>query len=923
MKTTTILKRFGLWLLPFLLPLTATAEHNYVDLGLPSGTLWADCNVGASTPEGYGNFYAWGETSTKSSYSWSNYLYASGSSSTVQDIGTHIAGTNYDAATKNWGSDWAMPTLDQANELLTKCTLSFATVNNVKGLRFKGPNGNTIFFPMTGYKEGANYNSAGTETYIWTDTKDIVSKVAYKSMAIYLMRSSSSAKANSQAQPRSSGFVVRAVKKSGGGETSDEEGYAVYNSNTLTFYYDANKASRSGTKYSLNTGANKPGWNEKAGSITKVVFDSSFAEAYPTTTYYWFADMSKLTSINGLEYLMTEDVTNMAYMFYGCSKLVDLDLGTFQTDAVTNMSYMFSGCTSLSYLVLYNISYGMEYVTYSSTFVTKSATNLSYMFAGCSSLTDLVLVEFIVKSSTNTTNMLKGCTSLSSLYINTNLNSLNANALSGVGTASNPCLLEFHEWEAMPEPSSIKPTYYVWKGGYFHNVQTGYAQLSSDGKTLTFKYDIFDDLSWTGDPIPIYSLNTGAEKPEWSGHVANVTKVVFEERFKYVRPSSCSQWFDGMTSLKTITGLDYLITSEVTNMSRMFANCKGLTSLDLSKFTIPSSNTSNMMYKCSGLKTLSIPTTASRLNANACTGVGTTSAPCNLVCPSGFTPERQSSGSGWFQWKSGYFKDEAQPSQFAKGDVNHDGSVDISDVMMAVNHMLGKKLHDFFAEEAETNQDGTIDIVDVMNIVNIMLGSMPPTPPTPPTPSEHNYVDLGLPSGTLWADCNVGASAPEEYGKFYAWGETSTKTTYSWSNYQYCSGSQSSCQDLGIHIAGTQYDAATKEWGGEWVMPTLDQANELLTKCTVSKTTVNNVPGLRFKGPNGNTIFFPMTGYKSDSNYSEEGAQTYLWTDTKDIVTKVAYKSMALYMERSASSAKANTQAAPRRSGVVVRAVRK
>ena len=132
MKTTTILKRLGVWLLPFLLPVAATAAHNYVNLGLPSGTLWADSNVGASAPEGYGNYYAWGETATKTSYSWSNYKYCSGSQSTTQDIGTHIAGTSYDAATKNWGGDWVMPTLDQANELLTKCTVSLATVNKVK-----------------------------------------------------------------------------------------------------------------------------------------------------------------------------------------------------------------------------------------------------------------------------------------------------------------------------------------------------------------------------------------------------------------------------------------------------------------------------------------------------------------------------------------------------------------------------------------------------------------------------------------------------------------------------------------------------------------------------------------------------------------------------------------------------------------------
>jgi hypothetical protein len=169
----------------------------------------------------------------------------------------------------------------------------------------------------------------------------------------------------------------------------------------------------------------------------------------------------------------------------------------------------------------------------------------------------------------------------------------------------------------------------------------------------------------------------------------------------------------------------------------------------------------------------------------------------------------------------------------------------------------------------------------------------------------------------------VGASKPEAYGNFYAWGETSTKSSYSWSNYQYASGSSSTAQNLGTHIAGTNYDAAKKNWGGDWVMPTIDQANELLKKCTVSLATVNGVAGLRFKGPNGNSIFIPMAGYKYDSNYSAKGTQCYIWTDTKDNVTNVAYKALALYFERSSTSAKANTTPAPRRSGVTVRAVKK
>ena len=124
-----------------------------IDLGLPSGTKWACCNVGASTPEGYGNYYAWGETQPKSWYSEDSYQYYNGNLDYPDcwvNIGSDIAGTQYDAATANWGSPWRMPTLTQIEELLNNCTSVWTTQNGVNGRKFTGPNGGTIFLPAAG-----------------------------------------------------------------------------------------------------------------------------------------------------------------------------------------------------------------------------------------------------------------------------------------------------------------------------------------------------------------------------------------------------------------------------------------------------------------------------------------------------------------------------------------------------------------------------------------------------------------------------------------------------------------------------------------------------------------------------------------------------------------------------------------------------
>ena len=214
MKTTTF-KRFGLWLLAIVLPLVATAAPAYVDLGLSSGTLWATYNIGASSPEGFGNYYAWGEVTPKSTYTWANYQYASGSQSTVQDIGGTIAGTAYDAATKAWGSNWVMPTIVQMTELLNQCKLSLATLNGVNGLRLTGPNGNSIFLPLPGYKYDSTFTGQGTKTYYWSCRKDYVTNVDYKAGCLLLERSTSSASAKTSQCQRRTGLPIRAVRATG------------------------------------------------------------------------------------------------------------------------------------------------------------------------------------------------------------------------------------------------------------------------------------------------------------------------------------------------------------------------------------------------------------------------------------------------------------------------------------------------------------------------------------------------------------------------------------------------------------------------------------------------------------------------------------------------------------------------------------
>ncbi len=150
---------------------------------------------------------------------------------------------------------------------------------------------------------------------------------------------------------------------------------------------------------------------------------------------------------------------------------------------------------------------------------------------------------------------------------------------------------------------------------------------------------------------------------------------------------------------------------------------------------------------------------------------------------------------------------------------------------------------------------------------------------------EHHphLIDLGLPSGTKWACCNVGDIKPEGFGRYYAWGETEEKDVYDWSTYVHCDGEEGTCYDLGNDIAGTDYDVAHVKWGGVWQMPTYEQLKELSQNCTFSWTEINGVKGCRYiSKENGSSIFLPAAGYFPNGNYNSNPFGQY-WSSSLNL----------------------------------------
>lgn len=140
-----------------------------VDLGL--SVKWACCNVGASSPEGYGGYYAWGETEEKSDYDRGTYKYYNNNTGYI-NIGSNISGTQYDVAHVKWGGSWRMPTLDEIEELVNNCSWKWTTQNGVNGQLVTGPNGNSIFLPAAGYRDGTDRDYRGSYGYYWSATLD-------------------------------------------------------------------------------------------------------------------------------------------------------------------------------------------------------------------------------------------------------------------------------------------------------------------------------------------------------------------------------------------------------------------------------------------------------------------------------------------------------------------------------------------------------------------------------------------------------------------------------------------------------------------------------------------------------------------------------------------------------------------------------
>jgi surface protein len=319
---------------------------------------------------------------------------------------------------------------------------------------------------------------------------------------------------------------------------------------TLTFRYDTYKPEGA---YDLNVGKNKPEWSSLFDKIKKVVFDASFANARPKSCYWWFGECYKLIAIEGIEYLNTENVTDMSSMFQSCSHSYPLDLTSFNTANVTDMSSMFKYCdiTSLDL----------------TSFNTANVTDMSSMFEHCRNLKSIFVSDkFVTDQITNGDKMFNDCT---------NLRGYNDSKID-------------HNYANCSQPGYFDPGF-------------EYAMFDNATETLTFSYKGFKPVTY------YYVLFEGRAKPAWSSLVDKIKKVVFDASFANARPKSCYWWFGECLNLTRIEGMENLNTEMVTTMEGMFYQCEALTSLDVTNFnTAKVTDMSLMFSSCTKLSSLNL-----------------------------------------------------------------------------------------------------------------------------------------------------------------------------------------------------------------------------------------------------------------------------------------------------------------------------
>ena len=790
---------------------SSSTTHEYVDLGLPSGTLWATTNIGADQPSDYGNYYSWGSVTypgSYESYDWTEYNLCDGTSATINkyctigDYGTvdniTTLATSDDAATVNWGENWRMPTSAEFQELITNCTWEWSVQDGKEGYLVSG-NGNSIFLPAAGYMDVSGEHSIGTDGNYWSSSLREDAPTYAMSILFY----SGTMEIFSQHE-RPEGLPIRPV-------------YAP--SNTANGHEYIDMGLPSGTKWAtMNIGATQPSdfgnryaWGETSpkdlnsyswgnyihcagtnNDLTKYCFSSIWGHnGYTDELTTLEADDDAATVNWGEGWRMPTD-EECQELYNNCSASWDTQNGVTGVILTSRING-----NSIFIPIDPEANYGTHY--WSSSFGTDDDDPTMGKTLYLNATDQIVSSGGDQRDYPNAIRPVYGPSS-------------NSN------TAGNPTPagLEDYEFTTGTDGTAYSPS-------FTQLIQSGQDDQASELSEIGFTFT-YDEVEYTQ-----FSVNSNGRLRLGNDVISTEYNNPFtQDNYTQNTPAivgvgvDLSTGADGYVS----TGLYGSSGSYIRVVEFMLATSASASSDTYIKFQV-------QLFEATG------------------------------------------------EVRFVYSDYENSPNGYQIGIGNADATkfwyVD------PTSHTAA-----FATESTETSYSTHPGI-------NRYYSFAPPVRNNNSNSTDHEYVDLGLPSGTLWATMNIGAEEPEDFGSFFAWGETSPKSSYSLESYTYANGYSESdpqltkyCNNASLGYNGdtdelttleTRDDAATANWGSNWRMPTYDEVVELRDYCSHEFTTRNGVPGTLVTGPNNNSIFIPAAGGRVSVITVDEGEGSY-WANS-------------------------------------------
>ncbi|MBO5769586.1 MAG: InlB B-repeat-containing protein, partial [Bacteroidales bacterium] len=872
--------------------------HSYIDLGLPSGLKWASFNLGAKTPEGSGDYFAWGETEPKKEYSWESYKWSSYSDGAYKmtkyntDIQYGSVVDNKesleiedDAAHVNWQGKWRMPTSVEYAELINYCTWTWASQNGISGFIVKSEvNDNSIFLPAAGWyvKSGCEYISkwgfywlnnltpgiSPLHAYYWKfyselykqpyDHIDYVSR--YYGMPI---------------RPVYAEFAIVTFNANGGQGEMPAQQFAIGESQALM----SNAFTRAGYNFT--------GWNTAPDGSGTAYYNHQIISPEQNLTLYaqWEEDQVISGSENGYDYVDLGLPSGTKWATCNVGATTPEGYGDYFAWGETEPKSEYEWSTykysegSSSLLTKYNNA--------ASDGVVDNISTLAHY-------DDAARVNWGGKwrmpSSYEIDELIKNCTW--TVFEKNGINGYKATSKINGNSIFFPTAGVFSELDVY-NAGSIG---YYWSRSLASNYQYMALYLSM---RLNGNVERTPDVRYRGRSVrAVFAEN---DKPS--------TFVTLSFDANGGEGTMAAQTFEAGVSqavaANAFTRSGYNFTGWNTSPDGSGTSYTDKQSITLTQDVTLYAQWERIKYNLSfdangGSGTMAAQTfeagVSQAIVSNTFTRSGYTFAGWNTNADGSGTSYTNKQIITLTQDITLYAQWERIKYNLSFDANGGSGTMAAQTFEAGVSQVLAANTftrsgYTFIGWNTSPDGSGTSYTNKQIITLTQDLTLYAQWQVVSGTENGHDYVDLGLPSGLKWATCNIGATSPEDYGDYFAWGETTLKDNYDWSTYKYCNGSVSTLTkyngngDYGTIDYKTTLDlsddAARANWGGAWRMPTYAELDELRNNCTRTWTTQNGVNGYKVTSKtNGNSIFLPAAGSRYGTSVYDVGSRGYYWSSS-------------------------------------------